>query len=81
MATTTEGLIWERLIEPNNGTLSADATRYILSLRFPQADIDRVNELSAKARAGTLTEEETHELDGYIHVEQRLAAMKSKARQ
>ncbi len=39
-----------------------------------------MNELSAKARAGTLTEMEAQELDSYLHIGSLLAVMQSKAR-
>jgi hypothetical protein len=40
----------------------------LLSVKLPSGDEDRVNELSAKARAGALTEAEAGELDGYLHI-------------
>ena len=35
---------------------------------YPSSDEDRVNERSEKARAGSLTEAETPELDSYLHI-------------
>jgi hypothetical protein len=49
-------------------------------MRLPAGDEDRVNELSAKARAGSLTDTETQELDSYLHIGSLLAVMQSKAR-
>jgi len=43
-------------------------------------DEDRVNQLSAKAREGSLSEAETQELDSYLHIGSLLAVMQSKAR-
>jgi hypothetical protein len=43
-------------------------------------DEDRVNELSAKARAGSLTDAESEELDGCLHVGSVLAVLQSKRR-
>jgi hypothetical protein len=52
-----------------------DAARYLLSIQLPPSDEDRVNELSAKAWAGSLTEAETKELDSYLHIDSILAVM------
>lgn len=49
-------------------------------MKLPVGDEDRVNELSAKARAGSLTPEETRELDSYLHIGFLLGIMQSKAR-
>ena len=77
----TEAAILARiLIESNEAELSPEAARYLLSIKLPPNDEDRVNELSAKARAGTLTEPEQQELDSYLHIGSLLAVMQSKAR-
>jgi hypothetical protein len=81
MTTKTGVDLWERLLEPENGAMTPDAARYLLTLQFPRADIDRMNELAAKARQGTLTREEDGELERYLHVGTRLSILKSKARQ
>jgi hypothetical protein len=51
---------------PKAGELTPGAARYLLSIKLPAKDEDRVNELSAKVRAGSLTEGEAQELDGYL---------------
>lgn len=77
----TEAAILARiLIESDEAELSPDAARYLLSIKLPPNDEDRVNELSAKARAGSLTESEQQELDSYLHIGSLLAVMHSKAR-
>ena len=81
MATKTTDTLWERLIEPEEQEMSSDAARHILTLKFAAADIERMNELAAKARQGTLTSEEDDELETYIRVGNRLSILKSKARQ
>jgi hypothetical protein len=50
-------------------------------MHLPPSDEDRVTELSAKARAGSLTETETSELDRYLHSGSLFGGMQSKARQ
>ena len=80
MTTTSEAAILSRVLEPDKPMLSHDAARSILALDFAPADRDRMNELSAKARAGTLTADEDEELENYIRVGDLLAIMQSKAR-
>jgi hypothetical protein len=77
----TEAAILARIIQTDERELTPDAARYLLSMRLPSSDEDRVNELSAKARAGSLTEVESQELDSYLHIGSLLAVMQSKARQ
>ncbi|MEK6405333.1 MAG: hypothetical protein AABN34_00075 [Acidobacteriota bacterium] len=77
---SSEAALWGRLFDPTSHELSTDVARYILTLSFPQPDIDRMNELAKKARAGTLTLEEHIELDNYERVGHVLSLMKSKAR-
>ena len=60
--------------------ISPEVARCILALQFPQADIDRMHELAAKARAGDLTLKERVELDNYERAGHVLSLMKSKAR-
>jgi flagellar motor switch protein FliG len=77
---SSEAALWGRLFDPTSHELSTDLARYILTLRFPQPDIDRMHELAEKARAGSLTLEEHIELDNYERVGHVLSLMKSKAR-
>jgi hypothetical protein len=50
------------MLEPDDRELTPDAARYLLSIKLPTSDEDHVDELSAKARAGSLTEAESQEL-------------------
>ena len=61
--------------------LSPRVARAIVGLSFPKNDISRMHELSAKARAGTLTPEEDAEMDNFERVGSILSTLKSKARQ
>ncbi len=76
----SEAALWGRLLDHIDAVLSPEAASYILNLRFPQSDIDRMQELAEKARAGALTLEEHIEMDNYERVGQVLSLMKSKAR-
>ena len=60
--------------------LTPGGTEYLLSIRFPEADLARMNELSEKAQQGVLAHGEQEELDSYINVGNLLALMQSKAR-
>ena len=76
----TEAAILARMIEADADTLTPDVARYLLAMQLQRSDEERVNELSAKARAGTLTALEEHELDSYLHIGRLLAVMQSRAR-
>ena len=80
LAPKTEAEIWMRILHPDE-ELSPRVARAILRLSFPNKDINRMHELSAKARAGTLTPEEDAEMDNFERAGSILSTLKSKARQ
>jgi len=73
--------IWTRLLNPFGETLTPEAARSILALKFGPADVDRMNLLAAKARAGELTRMEERESESYHVVGALLGIMWSKARE
>ncbi len=77
----TQAAILARMIEEDPAELTPDVARYLLSIKLPPTDEERVNELSAKARLDSLTEGERHELEGYLHITILLGVVQSKARQ
>src|SRR4051794_15554848 len=77
----TEGVIWSRLLQPETTGLSLEAAKSILRLEFAPEDKDRMHELAAKARNGSLTPAEQDETRNYERVGNLLALMKSNARQ
>lgn len=77
---TSEVAILSRILEPNKPSLSPQAARDILALDFGAADKERMRQLSATARAGTLTPDEQVEIDNYERVGHLLNIMQSKAR-
>jgi hypothetical protein len=79
-AGTSEVAIFGRVLEPDQATLDTAAARAILDLDFKQADKDRMRQLLAKAKAGTLSADEGIEIDNYERVGHMLSLMKSKAR-
>jgi hypothetical protein len=77
---TSEVAILGRVLEPGKPTLSLAAARAILALDFTPADKERMRDLSAKAREGTLTAEEHAAINNYERVGHLLGIMQSKAR-
>lgn len=79
-ATPTEAAIWARIIEPKRNGLSAAAARSLLKLRFPNRDLQRMNELAQKNQEGLLSEAEREELEAYVKVGDLLSLLQLKAR-
>jgi hypothetical protein len=76
----TASAIWGRIVKPGQADLAPELARAILKLDFGAEDRRRVDELSEKARDGTLDPEERAELEEYIRVGNELAVLQSKAR-
>lgn len=72
--------IFRRLIESDQDDLPLELARHLLRMSFPRQDLERVNELAAKARGGTLGPEERDELERYNLVGDVLAIWQSRAR-
>jgi hypothetical protein len=77
----TQGTIWSRIIEPEQGDLTPEAAAYILKLDFRESDHQRMAQLNGKANEGTLSASERAELEEYIRAGDLMALMQSKARQ
>lgn len=71
--------IWNRVIRLE-GDLSPSAARALLKLEFSSRDHSWMNELSAKARSGTLSPQEQIEIDTYERLGSLLDIIHSKAR-
>jgi hypothetical protein len=76
----SEVAILSRLIEPDRSALTPEAARFLLELRFQDADLRRMNELAEKAQDGILSPVEEKEIENYRHVGHLLALLRSKAR-
>lgn len=76
----SEAAILERVIRPEEDDLAPEAARSILRLGFRPRDLERMDELAARAREGTLTEADRAEVASYEHVGHLIALLKSKAR-
>ncbi len=81
MTANTEVAILDRVIKPEANGLAPEVARYILTLTFQPQDHQRMGELAAKAREGSLAPDEQDELDEYRRVADLLALFHSKARQ
>ena len=69
-----------RLMQAQKEELSAEAAEFLLAVEFEESDQRRMLQLAERSEAGALTAEEEAEFDGYLHVGNLLAVMKSKAR-
>jgi len=81
LTSNTEAAILARVIDSELSTITPEVARYLLAMQLPGPDEERVNELSAKARAGSLSNGEEQELDSYLHIGRLLTVMQSRARQ
>jgi len=75
-----ESEILTRIIAPDAPTMTRDVALEFLKLAFPDSDKQRMAELAAKARQGSLTPEEQLQAEGYERVSSFLGLLKSKAR-
>ncbi len=80
LAADPELAIWERVFVPDPGEVTPEQARYLLSVRFSEPDLERINSLSAKASNGTLGAAERLELERYVHVGHLLSILKAKIR-
>jgi hypothetical protein len=77
---TSEVAILSRVLEPDKPTLSLRTARDLLALDFSPGDKERMRQLSAKAREGTLSPEEQEAINNYERVGHLLNILQSKAR-
>jgi hypothetical protein len=71
--------ILRRVIDPDVGSLIPDCVRYIQAWDFPSEDHAQYEELSAKARGGTLNAQERDLLDAYLQVDGLMSILRLKA--
>ena len=79
-ARNDEASILSRVIDPDSGTWAPSVAQGILSLTLAPPDRDRMNELAAKSRDGTLGADEQLEIESYRQACRLLDLMKAKAR-
>ena len=80
MAITAHSMdIFRRVIEADDGSMPLDLARFVEQLDFRPEDHAKYEELSAKARAGTLSQEEANQLDDYLHIDSLVSILRLKA--
>jgi hypothetical protein len=77
---TSEVAIFARLIQADDGNLSQELARYILTLGFGKADQAHMHDLAERNQDGALSDVEREELDNYVKAGHLLALLQSKAR-
>jgi len=77
---TSEVAIFARLIKANDGDLSRQLARYLLSLGFGEDDQARMRQLADRNQEGALSGDEREELHNYVRAGHLLALLHSKAR-
>jgi|SRR5215469_11681031 len=75
----TEAAILGRLLQARH-KMNRQVAEFLLNIDFEAPDLERMNLLSERAREGSLSEEETGELDSYLHVGSLLSILQSRAR-
>ena len=80
LTANSEVAILSRIIDPDEPTFSREAARSILAFDFQPKDRERMEELAAKARAGTLSPEEQIEIENFERAGHVLSLMKAKAK-
>ncbi len=68
MVANTDNVILLRVIDPKSGRLSLSAAEGLLSIKFADEDINRMNELAGLAQEGELTAEQSEEIDSYNRI-------------
>ena len=76
----TEADILSEIVAPDRPDLSPESARSILELKFTEKATLRIRELLDKKNKGTISAEESSQLDKYLRVGQFLDLMQSKAR-
>lgn len=77
----SEAVILARVIAPQSTPISPAVAEELLKWGFSASDQERMSDLAAKARSGTLTPAESLEIEGFERVSSFLGLVKSKARQ
>ena len=77
---SSEVAIFGRLLRADDGKLSRELARFLLTVGFDQADQDRMQDLAARNQQGVLSAEEQEELLSFVRAGHLVALLHSKAR-
>lgn len=80
LAPTNQSEIIVRALNARAGELSSEVARFFLGFQLAPSDVRRANELAEKARHGTLSPTEEHDLDEYRRSLRFVDCIKLKAR-
>jgi hypothetical protein len=77
---TTEVTIWEMILRPHFGEMSPRTAKTILDMGIPETERARMKALLAKAKLGTISPDESLDLNEYERAGNILSILKAKAR-
>ncbi len=77
---SSEVAIFGRLLRADEGNLSPELARYLLTVGFEPSDQARMQDLATRNQEGALSPEEKEELPSYVKAGHLLALLHSKAR-
>jgi hypothetical protein len=77
---TSEIAIFARLIKADEGNLSRELARYIMTLGFEEDDQARMRDLAERSQEESLAPDENRELQNFVKAGHMLALLHSKAR-
>ena len=80
LAPTSQSEIIVRALNARSEELSSEVARFLLRFQLAQNDVRRANELAEKARQGTSSPIEKHDLDEYRRSLRFVDCIKLKAR-
>lgn len=80
MVAPNEFGVLQRMIKGHGMHLPPDVARTVIAWKFDDEDQARMAELSAKARAGSLNQDESRQLDWFLMLGDFLTIMQSQAR-
>jgi DNA-binding FadR family transcriptional regulator len=77
---TRETKLLTRMLAPEARVLPQELAHRIIAMRFPPADVARMNELAAKAQQGTLTADEQADIEFYDRMGDFVNILQAEAR-
>jgi hypothetical protein len=77
---TSEVTIWEQIMRPNGEVMSRDTAERILEFSFSVKEKERMKQLLARAKDGTISPAEELEISEFERVGNLLSILKAKAR-
>jgi hypothetical protein len=80
MAKTSNGRVWQRILEPVSSSLNDEAARKLIGLKADRKTQARVAALARKCNEGELTPDERAEYESYVMAGEFMAILQAKAR-